>query len=91
MVSWIITSSVGVVPETAVTAIWNATDWMFVVAMFADVVVVVIAPDAMSVEVDDARLSDVIAATELTEDTVETVVKVPDATAIALVDPNGAL
>jgi hypothetical protein len=64
---------------------------MLVVAMFAEVVVVVIAADAMSVVVADAKLSEVTEATAVTEETVETVVSVPDATAIAFVLPTGAL
>ena len=54
---------------------------MFVVTMFADVVVVVIAADAMSVVVADAKLSEV---------TVETVVTVPDAIATEFDAPTGA-
>lgn len=63
---------------------------MFVVAMFADVVVVVIAPDAMSVVVPACSDADV---TELTVEqvvTVETVVSVPDAIVVAFVAPRGA-
>ena len=84
-------SSVGEVPDAAVTATWKAIDCVFVVAMFALVVVVVIAADAISVVVADAKLSEVTDETVVTPVTVETVVSVPDATETALVLPTGAL
>ena len=59
--------------------------------MFALVVVVVIAADAISVLLNDAKLSDVTDETVVTPVTVETVVSVPDAIVVALVAPSGAL
>ena len=51
----------------------------------------VIAADAISVTVAEAKLSDVTDETVVTPVTVETVVSVPDATETALVLPTAAL